>query len=150
MGLRIKELRLGTKEVSLHLSSKFPCAAGTSRLPLVEAPCVHITGLQSQPAREMFYSRYSFPQLPFVWSQESFLKICLHQLEKSLNSFIWSSNLCSNPEELTGPSGNHAPGCRMELGGEVFAYSSTFGGWCPERWHLSLGVNAKLHHKWTI
>lgn len=73
MGLRIKGLRLGTKEV--HLSSKFPCAAGTSRLPLVETPCVHITGLQSQPAHEMFYSRYSFPQLPFLSSQESFLKI---------------------------------------------------------------------------
>lgn len=132
MGLRIKGLRLGTKEV--HLSSKFPCAAGTSRLPLVETQCVHITGLQSQPAHEMFYSRYSFPQLPFLSSHRVSSKSLSSQLEKSLNSFIWSSNLCSNPEELTGLSGNHAPGGRMELGGEVFCLQQHFQGLVPREW----------------
>lgn len=133
MGLRIKGLRLGTKEVSLHLSSKFPSAAGTSRQPLAETPCVHITGLQSQPAHGMFYSRYSFPQLPFLSPQKSFLKISVFTNWKRVLPHLYGPQISVQTQENSqAPLETMLLGAEWNQEGKYFAYSSTFRGWCPE------------------
>lgn len=127
-------LSLGTKEVSPHLSSKSPCAVGIWRLPpQAETPCVHIAGLKSQPAHEMFSSRYSFPQLPFLSPEKSFLKVSAFPDWKRVSThyycpqiFVQTQENSQDPLEtmLLGAEGNQE--------GKYFAHSSTFRGWYPE------------------
>ena len=133
MGLRIKGLRLGTKEVSLQLSSKFPCAAGPSRLPLAETPCVRVAGLQSQPAHEMFCSRCSFSELPFLSPQKSFLKVSVFTNWKRVLTHLYGPQIFVQTQENSqAPLETMLLRAERNQEGKYSAYSSTFRGWCPE------------------
>lgn len=152
VGLRVKQLRLGVKEILSHTTSKSPCALGSSRLSLCWWPILS-TWLASNPSLLMessaagtaFYSFLSFH--PRSVSSKPLPSLTGDTISACVLLF---SNTLFKPKSTHRPLWNPGVKGGWESRGNTFCSQQHFEGLMPSEWHLSLGVNSKLHHKWTF